>query len=79
MLPHDRDDLKYDQRDGTRHDEVIYTERSGPGIGAVIAALVIAAAIIFGVWYLVAADETDDVNLPDEVDVTVDIDGAPGS
>jgi hypothetical protein len=89
MLPQDpqddpRDvkhgDLKYDRREHIAYDDdPVYAERRGPGLGAVIAALVLAAAIIYCVWYFVAADETDDVDLPD-VDVTVDVDGvAPGT
>ena len=80
MLPQDSHDLKYDQRERIPYDdEGGYRERRTPGIGAVIAALILAAAIIYCVWYFVAADETDDADLP-AVDVTVDVDGvAPGT
>jgi hypothetical protein len=73
-------DLKYDRRERIAYDDdPVYAEPRRPGIGAVIAALVLAAAIIYCVWYFVASDETDDVDLPD-VDVTVDVDGvAPGT
>jgi hypothetical protein len=53
------------------HDHVVVERRTGP-LG-IIAALVIVAALAFGVWYYFIADDTarDDV-IPDDIDVSVE-------
>ncbi|MGH8950838.1 MAG: hypothetical protein ACRDX9_05380 [Acidimicrobiia bacterium] len=56
-----------------RDREIIVTDTrsGGSNFGAIIAGVIIAIALIFGVWYLV--NNTDDgETLPDEVNVTID-------
>jgi hypothetical protein len=54
-----------------RDREVIITDTrdGGSNFGAIIAGLLVAAAIILGVWYLV--NNTDGGGVPEEVDVTI--------
>jgi hypothetical protein len=54
-----------------RDREIIVTDtRSGGGnFGMIVAGLLIAVALIVGIWYLV--NNTSDEALPDEVEVTV--------
>ena len=57
-----------------REREIIVTDTSGGGggsFGAIIAGVIVAIALIFGVWYLVANTGDDGEVLPDEVNVTI--------
>jgi hypothetical protein len=57
-----------------REREIIVTDTSGGGggnFGAILAGVIIAVALIFGVWYLVANTGNDGEVLPDEVNVTI--------
>jgi hypothetical protein len=57
-----------------REREIIVTDTSGGGggsFGAIIAGVIVAIALIFGVWYLVANSGNDGEVLPDEVNVTI--------
>ena len=57
-----------------REREIIVTDTNGGGggnFGAIIAGVIIAVALIFGVWYLVANTGDDGEVLPDEVNVTI--------
>jgi len=60
-----------------REREIIVTDASGGGgnFGAIIAGLIIAIALIAGVWYLVANSGDDGEVLPDEVNITIDESG----
>jgi hypothetical protein len=53
--------------------EIIVTDTGGGGsnFGAIIAGVIIALALIFGVWYLVGNDDAGVV--PDDVNVDVTI------
>jgi hypothetical protein len=58
-----------------REREIIVTDTRGGGggnFGAIIAGVIMAIALIFGVWYLVANSGDDGEVLPDEVNVTID-------
>ncbi|HSJ83016.1 MAG TPA: hypothetical protein VLA91_04290 [Acidimicrobiia bacterium] len=56
-----------------REREIIVTDARGGGgnFGAIIAGVIIAVALILGVWYLVANTGDDGEVLPDEVNVTI--------
>jgi hypothetical protein len=57
-----------------REREIIVTDTSGGGggsFGAIIAGVIVAIALIFGVWYLVANSGNDGEVLPDDVNVTI--------
>jgi hypothetical protein len=57
-----------------REREIIVTDTSGGGggnFGTIIAGVIIAVALILGVWYLVANTGDDGEVLPDEVNVTI--------
>jgi hypothetical protein len=54
--------------------EIIVTDTNGAGggnIGAILAGVIVAIAVILGVWYLVANTGDDGEVLPDEVNVTI--------
>jgi hypothetical protein len=61
-----------------REREIIVTETGdgGGNFGAIIAGVIIALALIFGVWYLVGNDDGGVV--PDDVNVNVTIDDQSG-
>ena len=57
-----------------REREIIVRDTNGGGggnFGVIIAGVIIAIALIFGVWYLVANTGEDGEVLPDEVNVTI--------
>ena len=57
-----------------REREIIVTDTGGGGggnFGTIIAGVIIAVALILGVWYLVANTGDDGEVLPDEVNVTI--------
>jgi hypothetical protein len=60
-----------------REREIIVTDTRGGGgnFGAIIAGVIIAIALIIGVWYLVANSGDDGEVLPDEVNITIDESG----
>lgn len=55
-----------------REREIIVTDTrdGGSNLGAIIAGVLIALALILGVWYLVTSGDDGDV-VPDEVNVTI--------
>lgn len=59
-----------------REREIIVTDSrdGGSNFGAIIAGVIIAIALIFGVWYLVNAGGEGEV-VPDEVNVTITEEG----
>lgn len=57
-----------------RDREIIITDTRGGGsnFGTIIAGVIIAIALIFGVWYLVNNTGGEGEGLPEEVNVTID-------
>jgi|GEM_PF-1512416 len=60
--------------------EVIVTDRSGSGAGMILGVILAIAAVVLVVWLIFGMNgdgETADV-VPDDVNVTVDVEGATG-
>ncbi len=63
--PHSTQD--HELQPGDEH--IVVTEERRGGVAVTLMALIVAAALIFSVWYLVASDEESQVEVPGVADI----------